>query len=158
MKSTNIRPYKVFAIKAGTVIDHITAGHALKIVRLLNLADENRVVTIGLNFSSKKMKLKDIIKVENRELTKEEINRVAIFAPLASINIIKDFAVIKKFRAEIPETIEYVVTCPNPKCLTNHESITTKFHVLPKSNNIHLKCHYCEKVFLESEINEYKNA
>jgi len=76
MKSTNIRPYKVFAIKAGTVIDHITAGHALKIVRLLNLADENRVVTIGLNFSSKKMKLKDIIKVENRELTKEEINRL----------------------------------------------------------------------------------
>ncbi len=153
-----LRPYKVFAIKAGTVIDHITAGHAVKIVRLLNLADENRIVTIGLNFSSKKMGLKDIIKVEGRELTEEEISRIAIFAPQASINIIKKHEVVKKFHAEIPETIEYVVTCPNPKCLTNHESLTSKFHVSHKNNVIHLKCHYCEKVFLEAEINEYKNA
>lgn len=154
----DFRAYKVFAIKEGTVIDHITAGHALKIIRLLNLADENRIVTVGLNFPSKKFGLKDLIKVENRELTPEEINRVAIFAPDATINIIKNHMVTKKFKAEIPAVIEYVVTCPNPQCITNHEDICTKFHVAYKNNSIYLKCHYCEKVFTEKEISQYKNA
>lgn len=147
----------VSAIKNGTVIDHISAGHALKIIRLLNLADHNKVVTVGLNLPSKTMKIKDLIKVEGLELTAEEINRVAILAPRATINIIKSYQVAKKFHVSIPETIEYVVICPNPKCVTNNENMSSKFHVLSDGGKIKLKCHYCEKIFQQDEIREYKH-
>jgi len=147
----------VAAIKRGTVIDHITAGHALKIIRLLDLADHKKVVTVGLNLPSKDMKIKDIIKVEGRELTPEEIERVAVFAPQGSINIIRDYKVIKKFNTEIPTTIEYVMVCPNPKCITNNEVIDTKFNITSEKKQVRFKCHYCEKVFDQNEITEYKH-
>ncbi|MFH1946569.1 MAG: aspartate carbamoyltransferase regulatory subunit [Candidatus Magasanikbacteria bacterium] len=147
----------VAAIKDGTVIDHIKAGHALKIIRLLNLADHNKLVTVGLNLPSKATKIKDLIKVEGRELTPEEINRIAIFAPQGTINIIKNYEVVKKFHAQIPDVVEYVIVCPNPKCITNHENMDSKFHALEEEKKITLKCHYCEKKFNEEEIKEYKN-
>jgi len=151
------RAFKVFTIKQGTAIDHITAGSALKIIRILNLAEHDKIVTVGLNFPSKQLRLKDIIKVENRELTPEEIARVAIFAPQATINIIRDFTVFKKFKAEIPKIIDYVIICPNPKCITNNEQMPSKFHVLNEKNVLKLKCHYCERAFKQTEIKDYKN-
>ncbi|MFA7653925.1 MAG: aspartate carbamoyltransferase regulatory subunit [Candidatus Magasanikbacteria bacterium] len=147
----------VAAIKNGTVIDHITAGHALKIIRLLNLASHNKVVTVGLNLPSQAMKLKDLIKVEDREITTEESNRVAILAPKASINIIKNYEVVKKIFVKLPDTIEYVVVCPNLKCITNNENMNSKFNVIKEKDGIKLKCHYCEKIFKQEEIKEYKN-
>ncbi|MBT5337655.1 aspartate carbamoyltransferase regulatory subunit [Candidatus Falkowbacteria bacterium] len=147
----------VAAIKNGTVIDHITAGHALKIVRLLNLADHNKIVTLGLNLPSKENKYKDIIKVEGRELNPKELRRVAIFAPHATINIIENYEIVKKFKTEMPETVEYVIVCPNPNCITNNEIMDSKFHVKQEGKNIKLKCNYCEKSFDESEIQKYKN-
>jgi len=147
----------VAAINNGTVIDHITAGSALKIIRLLNLASHNNVVTVGLNLPSRAMKLKDLIKVEGREITPEEIDSVSILAPSASINIIKNYEVAKKFSVKIPDTIDYVVVCPNPKCITNNEKMDSKFHVIKEKDGVKLKCHYCEKIFKQKEINEYKN-
>ena len=147
----------VAAIKNGTVIDHINAGHALKIIRLLNLADHKNLVTVGLNLPSKATRIKDLIKVEGRELTPEEINRIAIFAPHGTMNIIKNYEVVKKFHAEIPDIVEYVIVCPNLKCITNHENMNSKFHVLENKGEITLKCHYCEKSYLENEIKDYKN-
>lgn len=85
------------------MIDHIDAGHALKIIRILNLADHQKVVTVGLNLPSRAMKFKDIIKVEGRELTPEEANRVAILAPTANLNIIRNYEVVKKFNLKLPE-------------------------------------------------------
>ena len=126
----------VAAIKNGTVIDHITAGHALKIVRLLNLADHNKIVTLGLNLPSKENKYKDIIKVEGRELNPKELRRVAIFAPHATINIIENYEIVKKFKTEMPETVEYVIVCPNPNCITNNEIMDSKFHVKQEGKNI----------------------
>lgn len=146
----------VSAIKNGTVIDHITAGHALKIIRLLNLADHNKVVTVGLNLPSQTMKIKDLIKVEGRELTAEELSRVAILAPRATINIIKNYQVAKKFHVSLPEIIEYVIICPNPKCVTNYEKVSSKFKIINDKNNLKLRCHYCEKIFKQEEIREYK--
>lgn len=147
----------VAAIKDGTVIDHINSGHALKIIRLLNLASYSKLVTVGLNLPSKESGLKDLIKVANLELTPEEMSRVAIFAPNATINIIKDYTVSKKFKAEIPEVIEYVIVCPNPKCITNHEDINTKFHIECDKGKTKFSCNYCEKKYEESDIKEYKH-
>lgn len=147
----------VAAIKDGTVIDHITAGAALKIIRLLNLASHKKLVTVGLNLPSHAMGLKDLIKVEEREIVPAEINKIAILAPHASINIIKNYEVVKKFVVELPEIVEYVVVCPNLKCITNNESMSTKFHVTKEKDSLKLKCHYCEKTFRQDEIKEYKN-
>jgi len=147
----------VSAIKNGTVIDHIYSGQALKIVRILNLPDHKKTVTIGLNLRSKSKKTKDIIKVEDLELTAEEVNRVSILAPQATINIIRNYKVIKKFNVKIPKIIEHVIVCPNPNCVTNNDNADSKFEVVSQNGELGLQCYYCEKKFKESEIREYKN-
>lgn len=153
----DLRAFRVFAIKQGTVIDHIDAGETLNIIRLLNLAADKRIVSVGLNFPSKTQKMKDIIKVEDRELTPEEINRVAILSPNATINIIRNYKVAKKFKVAIPEIIEHVIVCPNVKCVTNNDNTDTKFKVISNQNRqLKLKCCYCEKVYSQTEIREYK--
>lgn len=153
----NLRSFKVFAIEDGTVIDHIRAGQALKIIRILNLPADNKIVTVGLNLESAVMGQKDIIKVENRELTQKEANRVAIFAPNATINIIRNFKVVDKFKIKIPQMIESLIICPNPTCITNNELMESVFHVLPNGENLSFQCEYCEKIFKQNEILEYKN-
>jgi aspartate carbamoyltransferase regulatory subunit len=156
-KTENNKTLLVAAIKEGTVIDHIPVGNALKIIRLLNLAAYNKLVTVGLNLPSKATKYKDLIKVEGREVTREESNKIAILAPSATINIVKNYNVVKKTKVVIPETVEYVVVCPNPKCITNNEIMNSKFKVTIDKNGVKLRCHYCEKVFRQEEIKEYKN-
>lgn len=146
----------VNAIKNGTVIDHITAGSALKIIRILNLAEHDSLVTLGLNLPSASMKHKDLIKAAERELTPEEVNRVAILAPQATINIVKNYEIVKKFKIKLPEKIESVVICPNPKCITNHEPMASEFFVLPNGKHIKMRCKYCEKVFVNEDIREYR--
>lgn len=146
----------VSAIQNGTVIDHIATGNALKIIRILNLPAYQKIVTVGLNLPSRTMKYKDLIKVEGRELTPEEANRVAILAPQASINIINDYNIVKKFSLKIPKFIEQLLICPNPKCITNHEIMSTYFYVMPDGSAVKLKCRYCEKTFNQNDITEYK--
>lgn len=145
----------VSAIKDGTVIDHIHAGNALKIIRLLNLAEHKKVVTVGLNLPSKSMGYKDIIKVADRELNEDEAGHIAILAPEASINIIKDYEITKKFNINIPEKIDYVMVCPNPKCITNNERMETSFYVKPNHKQINLQCKYCEKTFKQEDIKDF---
>lgn len=145
----------VSAIKNGTVIDHISVGHALKIIRLLDLPAEKKIVTVGLNLPSKISGKKDIIKVEGRELTSAEVNEVAILAPTATINIIKKYEIIKKFKVEIPTKIEHVIVCPNPKCITNNEKMNSLFQVEKLVDTIKLTCHYCERSYRQEDIREY---
>ncbi len=148
----------VAAIKNGTVIDHITAGHALDIIRLLRLPAEHRQVTVGLNLPSKKMPLKDLVKVEGIELSKDDVNRVAILAPQATINIIKQYAVVKKFHVEVPDLIERLFPCPNPSCITNHESMTVSFMTIKAKKDLWLCCRYCEKKFSQEELIRRSNS
>lgn len=151
-----LRAFKVFAIEEGTVIDHIQSGQALKIINILKLDSSGKIVSAGFNFPSKTLKLKDIIKIEGRELNENEANKLALLAPTATINIIRDFNLIKKFKVTIPPQIEKIVICPNPKCITNHESMETIFHTKHNNSQIKLQCRYCEKTFLQSDIREYR--
>ncbi|OGE81337.1 MAG: aspartate carbamoyltransferase regulatory subunit [Candidatus Doudnabacteria bacterium RIFCSPHIGHO2_01_FULL_43_23] len=145
----------VSAIKQGTVIDHVTAGNALRIVRLLDLPSGKKQVTVGLNLPSIAFGYKDIIKVSERELTADEANKIAILAPRATINIIKNYKIIKKFKVQIPETIQSVIICPNPVCVTNNEKITTFFYAQQKKYTILLRCKYCLKEYSPDKITEY---
>jgi aspartate carbamoyltransferase regulatory subunit len=141
----------VAAIRNGTVIDHIPAYLALKIILLLKLDKHDKMITIGLNLPSSSYGLKDIIKVE-KELTLEEANQVAIFAPKATINIIQDYEVAKKFKVQIPSFIEGIFSCANPRCVSNHEKIKSYFHIIQRPHQVFLQCRYCKKSTPQDEI------
>lgn len=142
----------VSAIAEGTVIDHIQAGQALKIIRILQLdADGNRV-TVGLNLKSGSLGLKDLIKVENLFLTEVQAAQIAIFSPSATVNVIQDYKVAKKFKVSLPEAIDSVLACGNPRCITNVERISTYFSIEENQNQALLRCKYCEKLFTRDQI------
>ena len=138
----------VSAIKNGTVIDHIRAGQAFRIMRLLRVLDDNKhKVTVGLNLPSKLVGLKDLIKIETRVLTNDEANEIVIFAPEATINIIHDFEVIEKITTHLPSSIAGVFSCPNPICITQKEPVISQFYIMEQQKTVKLACHYCEKEF-----------
>jgi len=146
-----VKQIKVNAIKNGTVIDHIPAGKVLRLIELLNLSSSNTVM-IGMNLHSEKLGCKDIFKIENRELTEQEVQSLALLAPQASVIIIKDFEVSKKINVEIPNYVENILLCPNEKCITNMEGIPTKFNLLHNST-VKVRCTYCEKKYQIDEVN-----
>ena len=145
---------KIKAIENGTVIDHITANKALYILNALGLPDsETTNVTVAMNVSSKEIGRKDILKIENRELDAKEINQVALIAPNATINIIRNFEPIKKDKVELPEKITSIIKCTNPKCISNweNEPITPIFTVIQSEPPV-VRCHYYEKLIKTEDI------
>ncbi len=135
----------VSAIKNGTVIDHIPAKNLFKVISILGLDKFDHQITFGTNLSSTKLGLKAIIKVTEKTFVGDEVNRIALVAPEARLNVIKNYEVVDKYNVQVPSEIVGIAKCVNPKCITNNEAVTTKFKVL-NSGEIALKCHYCEKI------------
>lgn len=142
----------VSAIHNGTVIDHINSGQAFRIVNLLKLQDKKYKVTIGINLPSKRLKLKDLIKIENHILTKDEANDITIFAPEATINVIRDFEVTEKIITSLPSHIRGIFICPNPACVTQNEPVESYFNIENNGKVILLACKYCEKSFDRNQV------
>jgi aspartate carbamoyltransferase regulatory subunit len=138
------RELRVSKIKDGTVIDHIRGGYALDVVKILGITGkEKRVMTIAINVPSKRFGVKDIIKIEGKALNAQEVNRIALVAPHASINIIRNYLVEKKLEVKLPSSLEGIIKCANPCCVSNsNEPIVSKFHV-KSEDPLLLKCHYC---------------
>ncbi len=149
----DIKQLSVSAIQNGTVIDHIPAQNLFKVITILGLDKIGSQITFGTNLESKRMGKKAIIKIADKFFEKDEINRIAMVAPLAKLNIIKDYNVVDKMLVEVPEEIGGIVKCMNPKCITNNEKVNTRFKVVDKKN-VSLKCHYCEKI-TDQEHMEY---
>lgn len=141
----------VSAIKEGTVIDHIPATALFKVVSLLNLDKLDTMITIGNSLGSSKLGKKGIIKLSKVFFKDDEINKIALVAPCAKLNIIKDYDVVEKRVVEIPDEIVGIVKCVNPKCITNNQVVTTRYEVVSKSD-VKLKCHYCEKITDQDNI------
>jgi aspartate carbamoyltransferase regulatory subunit len=139
------RELQVSAIENGTVIDHIPARSVFQVVRILGLQDCKEQILFGTNLESKKYGQKGIVKVANRFFESDEINKIAIAAPSATLIVIRDYQVVEKKKVSIPDQIYKFVRCVNPNCITNHEQIPTRFNVIDKQE-IRLQCHYCEKV------------
>ncbi|MCQ2976083.1 MAG: aspartate carbamoyltransferase regulatory subunit [Bacteroidales bacterium] len=136
---------KVTAIKDGTVIDHIPANDLFKVVRILNLENLDNQITVGVNLDSKKLGKKGIIKISDKFFEDNEINKIALLAPDANLNIIKNYEVVEKRSVQLPDMICGISRCMNPKCITNSEPMITKFEVVSK-RPVALKCCYCEKI------------
>lgn len=137
---------KVRPIKNGTVIDHIAAGQALNVLKILGISGAtDAALSVVVNVESEKLGKKDIVKVEDRELEEDEVDRIALIAPAATINIIRDYKVIEKHLVDLPDEIVGVVRCQNPSCISNTaEPIKSRMLVKAK-NPVLLRCVYCEQ-------------
>ena len=144
---------RVSKIKTGTVIDHISGGYALDVVKILGITGrEKLVMTIAINVPSKRFGAKDIVKVEGRALNARELNRIALVAPHATINIIRDYTVVEKLEVKLPKIIEGVIKCVNPVCISNsNEPAEPKFYVQSEEPLI-LKCHYCGYILEKADV------
>ena len=97
---------RVTAIRNGTVIDHIPSGHAMRVLEMLAVDKSTSVpVSMVMNVPSKKMGTKDIIKVEDRELNQDELNRLALVAPDARVAIIRAYSVAEKMTIELGDEV-----------------------------------------------------
>lgn len=142
----------VSAIQNGTVIDHITSDQTLRIMHMLRLLDKKHKVTVGFNLPSKRMKNKDLIKIEDHVLTSQEANEITIFAPEATINIIQNFKLVKKLNTSLPSSISGVFICPNKQCITHKEQVESFFAVEEQGKQVKLVCRYCEKQFDRNQV------
>ena len=136
----------VSALENGTVLDHIPAENVYKALEILNLKGIENQITIGINLASKAQGKKGIIKIEDKFFEDDELNKLALIAPKATVNVIRDFKVVEKKKLVMPDEIHGVAKCRNPKCVTNHQPIKTWFKTIDNGNEISLLCHYCEKI------------
>jgi aspartate carbamoyltransferase regulatory subunit len=142
---TNEKEFKVTAIKDGTVIDHVPSVQLFRVIEILGLENYTNQITFGMNLESKKLGNKAIIKIADRFFEDDDINRIALIAPQAKLNIIRNYKVVEKRHVTIPEIITGIAKCVNPHCITNHQPVETRFSAQPSGNDILLTCWYCEK-------------
>ena len=147
---TTKKALAVAALRNGTVIDHIPSEALFKAVKILDIEHMDKNVTIGFNLDSRKVGKKGIIKVADVEFDEDTLNRIALIAPTAVINIIREYEVVEKRPVVLKDEVVGIVRCGNAKCITNNEPMTTKFHVT-SHNPVIIRCHYCNHAVVGSE-------
>jgi len=141
-----VRDLKVTPIKNGTVIDHIPSGMALKLLKVLGITEAvSSTVSILVHVPSKRKGWKDIVKVEDRELNPRELNKIALLAPEATINIIRNYNVAEKHTVTLPERAVGILRCGNPNCITNSREPVESVFLVTGKEPLRLRCQYCER-------------
>ena len=145
MTETELRVSK---IENGTVIDHITAGQAVNVLAILGIdGTSGEEVSVGMNVPSDRLGRKDVVKVEGRELSQDEVDVLSLIAPAATINIIREFEVAEKHRVSRPGEVTGVLSCPNANCITTEsEPVDSRFEVLEEG----VRCTYCDTIIREA--------
>lgn len=141
-------------IRDGTVIDHIPAGKALEVLKIIGIKSGSRErVSMAMNVESKKMGSKDIVKVEGKFISDEELNRIALIAPKATINIVQNFEIVRKFRVSLPERVEGIMGCPNQNCISNDskEPVVPAFSIEEVNGRVIARCEFCGKKVYDTE-------
>ena len=148
----------VEAIANGTVIDHIAPGQAMNILRLFNFLGKHNHITVGFNLRSGELGSKDIIKIADVTFSPSETEQLAILAPNATINNIKDYKVIDKYNLRLPLESVGAFSCPNSNCVKQKEKAATpRFKIFKQGDQVMMRCHYCERVFTREVILENNN-
>lgn len=145
------RERRVPAIKDGTVIDHIPSRETFRIIRILDPQEFKHPISVTLNLDSNIMGKKGVIKIDNRFLTKSEVDKIAILAPHATVSIIRNYKISEKIKVALPEKLVDIISCSNPACITNKEDVETLFKVIRKEP-VEVKCHYCERSYGKDEL------
>lgn len=143
---------RVARIRDGTVIDHVRAGQALNVLRVLEIdGGGGETVSVGINVPSDRLGSKDVVKVESRELSQAEVDVISLIAPEATVNLIRDYGVVRKRRVSRPDRVVGVVECPNPRCITAaDEPVDAAFEVLGDG----IRCEYCGTV-VRDEVTDH---
>ncbi len=153
MNDNKRKELKVSAIRNGTVIDHIPSNASFQVMNILNLDKSNHQIYFGNNLESKKYGKKGIIKISGKYFKENEINKIALVAPSATLIEITDYEVTRKEKVHLPDIVDKIVKCYNPKCVTNSQNVPTKFTVVNDHNgNMKLACHFCEKTMAKENI------
>lgn len=153
-----MREFKVAPIRNGTVIDHITAGQALNVLKILGVNEYNidSTISVLIRVPSKKEGTgfwKDVVKVEDRELDPKTVDKIALIAPNATIVIIRDYSVAEKMKVNLAPMISGLARCSNPNCITNkNEPIDPEFDVISKEPPT-LRCKYCDRTLTKISEN-----
>lgn len=145
---------KVGKITEGTVIDHIPAGKALKCLYLINPNGTKNTIIAAINVPSTKYGKKDILKLENTFPTKDVLDRIALIAPNATVNVIKNEEVVEKRSVEFPKEINGGLKCINPKCATKSEKYLVSKFFVESMDPLKIRCKYCDRAITEHELME----
>ena len=130
------------SIQTGIVIDHSTAGRAMRLYELLGLGSLDCSVAIIQNAVSKKMGRKDIIKIDADIPVNFDV--IGYVDPTATVNIIRDGRLVEKREIGMPETLTNVIRCKNPRCITSTEQeLDHIFKLTDRLKEIY-RCAYCE--------------
>lgn len=144
---------RVKKIREGTVIDHINAGSALSVLKILGITGrEDNVVSIAMNVPSHKLGKKDIVKVEGRELDSDEVDKIALIAPRATINIIRDYVVVEKQKTKLPRIIRGIVKCANVTCISNSKEPVQPMFFVENEDPVRLRCYYCNRIMEKDNV------
>ena len=138
---------RVTAIRNGTVVDHIPSGRAMQVIRILGVDTERATpVSLVMNVPSDKLGRKDVLKIEDRELSHEELDRLALIAPSASIAIIRNHAVAEKMKVELTEDLVGIAKCSFSNCITKNdrEPLPQRMRVV-NHDPLEVRCYYCGK-------------
>ncbi|MCK9322562.1 MAG: aspartate carbamoyltransferase regulatory subunit [Candidatus Methanomethylophilaceae archaeon] len=149
MDKNKIAETKIPPIRNGTVIDHITNGQSLNVLKILGVNESNidSVISIGMHVpSSKGNGWKDVIKVEDRELDPNTVDKIALIAPEASISIIRDYYVAEKFKVKLEDRLIGLARCSNPNCITNKGEPVDPEFIVEEHHPPKLRCVYCDRI------------
>lgn len=150
---TETEELRVKKIREGTVIDHISAGSALTVLNILGITNHTgQVVSVAINVPSSKFGRKDIVKIEGRELNADEVDKIALIAPQATINIIRDFTVIEKQQVKLPKFIREILKCANPTCVSNSREPVEPAFSVENEDPLVLRCHYCGRIMEKQDV------
>ena len=130
------------SIKDGVVIDHIKAGNAMRIYKLLGFDKLECSVAIIKNVSSKKMGKKDIIKIDSD--IPLNLEALGYIDPGVTIDVIREGKLVEKRNVDLPETLHGVLSCKNPRCITSCEQELEQIFTLTDKENRVYRCMYCE--------------
>lgn len=135
---------EITSIEKGIVIDHITAGYGIQVFNYLNLDKADYNVALICNAYSEKMGKKDIIKINN--VIDINYDFLGLIDPNATVNIIEEGKTIKKVKLEVPDRVENIIRCKNPRCVTSVEHYFPHvFHLVDKEKRSY-RCEYCDDI------------
>jgi aspartate carbamoyltransferase regulatory subunit len=131
-------------IKNGIVIDHIKAGLGIRIFNWLGLSKAPYTVAFVVNASSEHMGRKDIIKIDNTITINLDI--LGLIDPNITVNIIEDEKITRKIKLQLPERVEDILICKNPRCITSTEAYVPHIFHLENPEQRTYRCEYCDEI------------
>lgn len=135
----------ITSIRKGIVIDHIKPGYGIIIFEYLKLNKADFTVALIMNAKSKKLGRKDIIKIENE--IDIDLAMLGFIDANITVNIIENEVISEKINLSLPDRVEGIMECKNPRCITSSErDIVHKFVLIDEEEGTY-KCEYCDQIY-----------